>query len=175
MRRFAWLSVAIVLLLGAGAPEAPRNAPATGGGRSPVRTARARRAALPSPPKQEPPVREPLHAPPVRDLRVTVQVLPPSATPAPRLFALEQNQPNPFVGATQIVYALPKSTRLTIKVYSLTGRRVATLVDTDQPAGRYAVQWDGSDDAGRSLGSGVYFYRFTAGAYSKSLKLVIDR
>ena len=65
--------------------------------------------------------------------------------------------------------------RITLKVYTLLGQSVATLVRADQAPGRYAVSWDGTDDRGRPLGAGIYFYRMVAGPFTKSEKLVIER
>jgi hypothetical protein len=72
----------------------------------------------------------------------------------PERFALEQNYPNPFNPSTTIAFSLPRNSRLTLKVYNLLGKEVATLVDKKFAAGRYEVHWDASGHA-----NGIYFYR----------------
>jgi hypothetical protein len=86
----------------------------------------------------------------------------------PVSFALMQNYPNPFNPATEIRYNLPSESHVKIEVYNALGQRVATLVDTDQPAGYHAAAWDGS-----AATSGVYFYRIEAGQYSATRKMVL--
>jgi flagellar hook assembly protein FlgD len=53
------------------------------------------------------------------------------------------------------------------------GKRIRTLVDMDRPAGEYTAVWDGADDAGRRVGSGIYVCRMTAGRFSKSIKMIV--
>lgn len=91
----------------------------------------------------------------------------------PRVFALEQNLPNPFNSNTVIPFALPEEGPVELAVYDLLGRRVATLTQGKQPAGRHMGQWDGRDEAGRSLASGVYLYRLRAGAQLETRKLLL--
>ena len=87
----------------------------------------------------------------------------------PEGFSLNQNYPNPFNPSTTIAYAIPQSTTVTLKVYDMLGREVATLVQADQVAGSYTVRFDGS-----SLSSGIYYYKLQAGSFTstKSLTLV---
>ena len=79
-------------------------------------------------------------------------------------FRLFQNYPNPFNPTTTIRYALPGSVPVELTVYNLLGQKVRTLVHRRQPAGRYQVQWDGRDDQGKPVASGVYLYRLRAGS-----------
>jgi len=88
-------------------------------------------------------------------------------------FALAQNYPNPFNPSTTIVYRLPVSAPVTLAVYDVLGRKVATLVDNKLPAGRYEAEWDGRNKAGQKVGSGIYFYRFTAGRYTAVQKMLL--
>jgi len=86
----------------------------------------------------------------------------------PQGFVLEQNYPNPFNPKTAISYQLSPTgqaaaSRVELAVYNLLGQKVRTLVQARQPAGRYEVTWDGRDDTGREVGSGVYIYRLRAG------------
>jgi flagellar hook assembly protein FlgD len=82
----------------------------------------------------------------------------------PEQYALAQNAPNPFNPETSITYDLPVSGRVKLVVYDVNGQVVRRLVNTDQPAGRYTVRWDGKDEARRSVASGIYFYRIESGA-----------
>ena len=79
-----------------------------------------------------------------------------SADETPYTFDLDQNYPNPFNPSTTIWYEIPSQGFTELRVFDVTGRHVATLVSTTQPAGRYEIQWNA---AGRA--SGVYFFRLT--------------
>ena len=81
----------------------------------------------------------------------------------PGRFALEQNYPNPFNSGTVIRYALPIGGDVELTIFNLTGQRVAKLVEGVREAGTYTLHWDGRDDDGRQLASGVYLYRLRAG------------
>ena len=83
-------------------------------------------------------------------------------TAAPRASHLAQNAPNPFNPSTEIAFDLPSATRVELRIYAVDGRLVRTLVDGERSAGTNRVVWDGRDDAGRSVPSGTYFYRFAA-------------
>jgi predicted outer membrane repeat protein len=71
------------------------------------------------------------------------------------------NYPNPFNPETTISYSLPSETHVEITIFNIRGQVVRRLVDGEQPAGRYQTVWNGKNDNGRSVGSGVYFYRIT--------------
>jgi len=91
----------------------------------------------------------------------------PSGT-IPEAYRLEQNYPNPFNAGTVISYQLSvisnqKTQRVTLKVYDVRGREVRTLVDEPQSAGIHRIGWDGRDEGGGELPSGVYFYRLQVG------------
>jgi hypothetical protein len=88
----------------------------------------------------------------------------------PKQFALHQNYPNPFNPSTTIQYQIPKANHVTLNVFDVLGREVATLVNEQKPAGTYTVQFEGS-----GLTSGVYFYRLQSGTYSDTKKLVLLR
>ena len=91
----------------------------------------------------------------------------------PKQFAVSQNYPNPFNPSTVINYALPKSSLVTIMIYNILGQEVRTLVKGELQAGNYTAQWNGDDNTGQSVASGVYIYRVTAGQYVKSLKMML--
>ncbi len=81
----------------------------------------------------------------------------------PAVFSLADNYPNPFNPATTLQYALPQAADVALTVYNVLGQPVRTLVAERQAAGRYAVEWDATNDQGHSLSSGLYFYRLQAG------------
>ena len=72
---------------------------------------------------------------------------------------LKQNYPNPFNANTQIGYSLPTESHVRLTVYDLTGREVVKLCDDNQGAGNYQINWNGADATGKSVSSGIYFYR----------------
>jgi hypothetical protein len=82
---------------------------------------------------------------------------------APSAFHLGQNFPNPFNPATRINYNIPNETFVSLKVYDLMGHEVKTLVNEVQPAGPNSVVWNGTDNHGHLLSSGIYFYKIKVG------------
>jgi len=83
-------------------------------------------------------------------------------------FALEQNYPNPFNPTTNIRYSIPNSSFVTLKVYDMLGKEVATLMDGEQTAGSYVADFDAA-----ALANGVYVYRLQAGSFSSAKKMVV--
>ncbi len=77
--------------------------------------------------------------------------------------ALHQNAPNPFNPVTEIAFDLPERAEVELAVYDVSGRKVATLVDGMTDPGRHRAGWNGTDDAGRGVASGVYFFRLSRG------------
>jgi flagellar hook assembly protein FlgD len=75
---------------------------------------------------------------------------------------LNQNYPNPFNPTTNIRYALPVDSRITLEIFNVIGQRVRTLVNDNMAAGYHTMEWDGASDAGSRLASGVYFLRLSA-------------
>ena len=88
----------------------------------------------------------------------------------PDAYSLEDCYPNPFNPSTTISYDIPEQSKVTLKIYDLLGREVAVLVDKEQPAGKYVVQFAVGN---LQLASGVYIYRLTAGKYSSVKKMVL--
>ena len=86
---------------------------------------------------------------------------------------LEQNVPNPFNPETTIRFSLPSSERVTLNVYSASGALVRTLVDGVQPSGSHSFTWNGVDNSGNAVSSGVYFYRLNAGKFNDTRKMVL--
>ncbi len=94
----------------------------------------------------------------------------------PASFSLSSNYPNPFNPETAISYQLPANSRVNLTVYNLNGQMVRRLVNENQSAGSYTVKWDGRDDHGVPVSSGVYFYRLTTGSgFVATRKMVLLR
>ncbi len=92
---------------------------------------------------------------------------------APGSFSLEQNYPNPFNPETRISYQLAGSGFISLGIYDLLGRAIKTLVNKDQPSGRYTIDWNGTDNFGNKVPSGVYMYSLRTGNYFISKKMVL--
>jgi hypothetical protein len=95
-------------------------------------------------------------------------------------YQLGQNYPNPLRSSafdleTNVQYQLPKTSQVKLVIYSLLGQRVRTLVDKPQPAGLYAVRWDGKNDVGKNVANGVYLYRLETTSFVQVKKLVLAR
>ncbi|MCP4572355.1 MAG: DUF3459 domain-containing protein [bacterium] len=84
---------------------------------------------------------------------------------------LQQNFPNPFNPETVIAFELPREATVSLAVYDVAGRRLAVLADGPRAAGPHRVTWQGADDAGRSVGAGVYFARLVAGGQTRLIKM----
>jgi len=82
----------------------------------------------------------------------------------PMTYSLYQNYPNPFNPSTIISYTLPEVTRITLKIYDVLGREVKTLINGEQPAGVYRLNWNGDNNFGSKVASGIYIYRIEAGS-----------
>jgi hypothetical protein len=98
----------------------------------------------------------------------------PIATPALPL-TLYQNSPNPFNPSTTMGYYLPEKCQVRLEIYDISGRSITSLVDRQQEKGSYAVEWNGKDEQGGLVASGVYFYKLTAGKETISRKMVLLR
>jgi hypothetical protein len=84
----------------------------------------------------------------------------------PTEFTLDQNYPNPFNPTTTIQYRLPQAATVRLAIYNVAGQLVKVLVNGQQEAGQYRVEWDGRDQAGHSVASGLYLYRIEAGSFT---------
>jgi len=91
----------------------------------------------------------------------------------PAAFVVDQNYPNPFNPSTEIRYGIPADATVRVVVYNALGQSVRTLVNEAQKAGYYRVTWHGDNDGGTKVGSGVYFYRVTAGEASSLKKMLL--
>ncbi|HOZ02125.1 MAG TPA: FlgD immunoglobulin-like domain containing protein, partial [Candidatus Syntrophosphaera sp.] len=94
------------------------------------------------------------------------------SVPAPTT-RLEANFPNPFNPSTMICFELAAPGNVTLDIYNQKGQLVRTLVDSDLPAGRHQIEWNGKDSNGNNAASGLYFYRMHSGSYSSTRKMVL--
>jgi hypothetical protein len=91
----------------------------------------------------------------------------------PTVFALHDNYPNPFNPRTNIQFDLPRAAHVSLAVFDVAGRRVRTLVDEERPAAMHTVVWDGNDDGGRRVASGVYYYRLVSDEFTATNKMLL--
>ncbi len=91
----------------------------------------------------------------------------------PIAFSLEQNYPNPFNPSTTIEFNLPKPSHVTLRVYNILGQEVAELVNTTLSAGNKRIDWNGTDNNGRVVESGVYFYKISADDFAMTRKMML--
>lgn len=96
-----------------------------------------------------------------------------NSIPGAKDFKLLQNYPNPFNPTTRIVYAIPKSSFVKLKIYDILGRVVKTLVNRKEEAGKYSITWNGDDESGSKVSSGVYFCKIEAGKFKSVRKMVM--
>ena len=96
-------------------------------------------------------------------------------TPNPLAFSLSPNYPNPFNASTSIEYSLPIKCHVELVIFSVAGRRIRTLVDAVQSAGYKSIHWNGRNDAGYAVASGIYFYRIEAGDFTDVRKMILLR
>ena len=93
----------------------------------------------------------------------------------PISFVLEQNYPNPFNPTTIIRYQLSEFTHVELTIYNQLGQRIKTLVNERQLAGDYQSEWNGRNEMGQQVSSGVYFYRLRAESFSETQKMILMR
>ncbi len=91
----------------------------------------------------------------------------------PTVFSLHQNSPNPFNPTTSIKYDMPKAGDVQIAVFNVLGQRVTDLINGYQEAGSHEVVWNGKDDGGSSVASGIYFYRIKTSEFSDTKKMLL--
>jgi hypothetical protein len=92
---------------------------------------------------------------------------------SPSKSAALQNYPNPFNPSTTISYKIQSACFATLKVYDVLGKEIAILVNEEKPAGIYDIVWNGKNNSGIKLTSGVYFYRLTAGSFVQTRKMIL--
>jgi hypothetical protein len=93
----------------------------------------------------------------------------------PETFDLFQNFPNPFNPQTCIAYNLSGNSQVKVTICNIAGQKVKTLVDEFQTAGRKLIHWDGTDESGREVASGIYFCTLKAGEFIITIKIVLLR
>ncbi|HID31008.1 MAG TPA: T9SS type A sorting domain-containing protein [Desulfobacterales bacterium] len=98
-----------------------------------------------------------------------------ASVPLPATFELSQNVPNPFNATTRITYRLHEAGRMRLLVYDVLGRPVRVLWDGLQQPGEHEVRWDGRDEQGEPVGSGIYVVRFEAGTHTEMKKATLIR
>lgn len=91
----------------------------------------------------------------------------------PNNFTLDQNYPNPFNPVTTISFSLKKDAHVALAVYNLLGQKVKTLLDKEMLAGAYQKTWDGTDEFGRKLSSGIYYYRLETESQKATKKMLL--
>ena len=92
---------------------------------------------------------------------------------APKQYTLQQNYPNPFNPTTNIKYQIAEKCQVIIKVYSVVGQEIRTLINEEKEAGFYTAHWDGRDEFGRNAANGVYIYSIKAGDFFASRKMIL--
>jgi hypothetical protein len=112
----------------------------------------------------------------VKKLGIYRLVYDPTAKPStslPQAYELFQNSPNPFNPETQIKYDLPATGQVQLTVFNILGQRVKVLVNGVQEAGHRSATWDGKDDLGKEVASGIYFYKLQTDNFVKTKKMVL--
>jgi len=94
-------------------------------------------------------------------------------THVPVRFSLGDNYPNPFNPVTKISFDLPTTSRVMLRIYDVRGNEIRTLVSGVMPFGSHTVTWNGADDRGRAVSSGVYFYRIEAEEFAATHKMML--
>lgn len=93
----------------------------------------------------------------------------------PLTYSLAQNYPNPFNPATKMAYSLAKKSNVKLVIYNVLGQNVKTLVDGEQEADEYEVIWNGDDQEGRAVASGIYFYKLVTDEFVATKKMMLMR
>jgi hypothetical protein len=92
-----------------------------------------------------------------------------------RNFDLQQNYPNPFNPSTTVEFQVPEKSLITITIYDVTGHEVKKLLNEPKDAGTYYVQWNGDDNAGKTVSSGIYFYQMVAKNFRVTKKAIFQK
>lgn len=94
---------------------------------------------------------------------------------SPSELELEQNYPNPFNPTTHISFKIPQKSKVFLEIFNIFGKRITTLVNDELDAGKHTVEWNGRDEYGNLVASGVYFYRISTGKTSITKKMTLLR
>jgi len=87
-------------------------------------------------------------------------------------FSLSHNYPNPFNSSTNITFSVPQAQDVKLEIYNLLGQKVRTLVDEVKNQGTHFIKWDGKDDKGNEVASGIFFYRMEAGVFKETKRML---
>ncbi len=90
----------------------------------------------------------------------------------PTVFKLSQNYPNPFNPETTIKFQIPNSSFVRLEIYNISGQKIKTLLNEGKSAGFYTIKWDGTNNNGLKVNSGVYIYRIQAGKFTDVKKMI---
>jgi hypothetical protein len=114
-------------------------------------------------------------AAPVINVEVNVDVITGigDVNTVPTSYAVSQNYPNPFNPSTTIKYQLPQTSDVQLQIFNVLGQKVRTLLNSKVEAGYHEAIWDGRNDLGHQVASGIYIYKFQAGNFQKTLKLML--
>jgi hypothetical protein len=91
----------------------------------------------------------------------------------PRSFALKQNYPNPFNPSTEIAFSLEQSSTINLTIFNVLGQKVKVLAEGSKQAGTHTLSWDGRDEMGAAVSTGLYFYKLTDGNNSVTKKMAL--
>lgn len=91
----------------------------------------------------------------------------------PSSYRLLSNYPNPFNPTTTIVFEIPQGENVSLKIYNINGELIRTVANENLPAGKYEKTWDGKNEIGKEVSSGIYIYRLTAGKFDRSARMVL--
>jgi len=111
--------------------------------------------------------------PQLAGFEVALPIAEPDGNGLPTKYDLFQNAPNPFNPSTSISFDLPKASQVRMEVFNVLGQKVKTLVNDFKEAGSQTVIWDGTDNSGSSVASGLYFYRISAGDFNATKKMMM--
>tara|TARA_X000001036_G_scaffold436220_1_gene478940 strand:+ start:273 stop:3695 length:3423 start_codon:yes stop_codon:yes gene_type:complete len=104
---------------------------------------------------------------------ITQEVLSTDNATVPNVYALHQNYPNPFNPTTKISYDLPEASVVSLSIYDLMGREIRTMINSEQTAGFKNIQWNATDNLGKSVPAGMYIYTIQAGEFRQTRKMVL--
>jgi hypothetical protein len=88
-------------------------------------------------------------------------------------YSLGKNYPNPFNPETYISFTVPERAHASLTIYNVLGKAIRVLVDREMSAGSHTLRWDGTDEFGTPVSSGIYFYRLKAGAFDHTMRMVL--
>jgi hypothetical protein len=95
------------------------------------------------------------------------------ANNSPITFALYQNYPNPFNPETEICFQLPNEIQVSLAIYNLLGQKIRTLINKSMVTGIHSIKWNGRDEFGNTVASGVYLYALQAGKFFDVKKMIL--